>query len=290
MQQLLLTTISCLYPRFKNNVKMKDLKELLTPEEFAGFGLDKASFIPVKDLLTTTGAHGLALPSPLAGLASRDLPSRVYALAGAQIGHLLGGRLEESKAGQRLAAELLRVSIGRLLGETLDHLEDRARSASRSQPQLQSQLEAGTGVRAPSAGGLSAGGQRAAAATMRLLSGHDTTVVPVLAALGAYDDHWPPYASFVAFELWGPRSGQGELGGELGIGGEPMVRVLFNGEPVKVRGVTWAPAEAPEDVGLMRLSEFISALRPLVPTDVEAECRPSAGKTGPVSGEGDKFV
>ncbi|CAN0552189.1 unnamed protein product, partial [Ectocarpus sp. 8 AP-2014] len=35
-----------------------------------------------------------------------------------------------------------------------------------------------------------------------LFSGHDTVVAPLLAAFGAYDCRWPPYASHVAFELW----------------------------------------------------------------------------------------
>eukprot|EP00903_Cladosiphon_okamuranus_P016088 g14852.t1 len=45
-----------------------------------------------------------------------------------------------------------------------------------------------------------------------LFSGHDTVVAPLLAALGAYDCRWPPYASHVAFELWSKPSGSG--GGE----------------------------------------------------------------------------
>ncbi|CAM9205199.1 unnamed protein product [Scytosiphon promiscuus] len=46
-----------------------------------------------------------------------------------------------------------------------------------------------------------------------LFSGHDTVVAPLLAALGAYDCRWPPYASHVAFELWSkPASGEGEDG------------------------------------------------------------------------------
>lgn len=35
-----------------------------------------------------------------------------------------------------------------------------------------------------------------------LFSGHDTVIAPVLAALGAYDCRWPPYASHIVFELW----------------------------------------------------------------------------------------
>ncbi|CAN0298033.1 unnamed protein product, partial [Ectocarpus fasciculatus] len=44
-----------------------------------------------------------------------------------------------------------------------------------------------------------------------LFSGHDTVVAPLLAAFGAYDCRWPPYASHVAFELWSkPPAGQGD--------------------------------------------------------------------------------
>ncbi|CBN74266.1 conserved unknown protein [Ectocarpus siliculosus] len=63
-----------------------------------------------------------------------------------------------------------------------------------------------------------------------LFSGHDTVVAPLLAAFGAYDCRWPPYASHVAFELWSkPPAGQEDKdppnrgllgGGENGRGGE----------------------------------------------------------------------
>lgn len=35
-------------------------------------------------------------------------------------------------------------------------------------------------------------------------------VAPLLAALGAYDCRWPPYASHVAFELWSKPSSSGD--------------------------------------------------------------------------------
>lgn len=59
-----------------------------------------------------------------------------------------------------------------------------------------------------------------------LFSGHDTVVAPLLAALGAYDCRWPPYASHVAFELWSkpPSSGSGDGDGD---GEEPPRRVLL---------------------------------------------------------------
>jgi Histidine phosphatase superfamily (branch 2) len=33
-------------------------------------------------------------------------------------------------------------------------------------------------------------------------SGHDSTLVPVLRAMGIFDGHWPPYASHLMWELW----------------------------------------------------------------------------------------
>lgn len=51
-----------------------------------------------------------------------------------------------------------------------------------------------------------------------LFSGHDTVVAPLLAALGAYDCRWPPYASHVAFELWSKPPGSGGGDGKDGAG------------------------------------------------------------------------
>lgn len=36
---------------------------------------------------------------------------------------------------------------------------------------------------------------------IRVFSGHDTTLLPLLTAFGAHDGHWPPYASSMVFEL-----------------------------------------------------------------------------------------
>lgn len=36
---------------------------------------------------------------------------------------------------------------------------------------------------------------------MYIFSGHDSTLVPMLCALGIYDDIWPPYASFLTIEI-----------------------------------------------------------------------------------------
>jgi len=53
-----------------------------------------------------------------------------------------------------------------------------------------------------------------------LYSAHDTTIMPVLNALGAWDQIWPTFASFIVSEYYdGP--------------GNP-VRILYNGKPIKL--------------------------------------------------------
>lgn len=97
-----------------------------------------------------------------------------------------------------------------------------------------------------------------------LFSGHDTVIAPLLASLGAYDCLWPPYASYLAFELWTKpersadrpkrralqeENGESEPGtSAAGVGkmeslpphrdegkeegNEAYVRMTFNGKPV----------------------------------------------------------
>jgi len=38
---------------------------------------------------------------------------------------------------------------------------------------------------------------------LRYFSGHDSTLIPLLSALGAWGGEWPPYAASVVFEVWG---------------------------------------------------------------------------------------
>jgi len=52
---------------------------------------------------------------------------------------------------------------------------------------------------------------------LSVYAGHDSTLVPILCALGVYDDQWPPYASNVALEL-----AQDKRSGDF------WVRVLYN--------------------------------------------------------------
>ena len=78
---------------------------------------------------------------------------------------------------------------------------------------------------------------------LALLSGHDTVVAQLIAALGVMGDSrhckWPPYASHVAFELW-------RAPGAAAAATAPRVRLLFNG--VAVTHLVPACASASADV------------------------------------------
>ena len=60
-----------------------------------------------------------------------------------------------------------------------------------------------------------------------MLSGHDTVIAPVLAALGVLSSQclWPQYASRIAFELW-------EREKHTNTDDRWFVRVVFNGVDV----------------------------------------------------------
>eukprot|EP00903_Cladosiphon_okamuranus_P012489 g11695.t1 len=67
-----------------------------------------------------------------------------------------------------------------------------------------------------------------------IFSGHDTTLVPVLAALKVYDDRWPPYASYISLDVAEDEKGQ------------RLVRVVFNGKEKVLPGAEgpWIPLTA----------------------------------------------
>jgi hypothetical protein len=56
---------------------------------------------------------------------------------------------------------------------------------------------------------------------LMLFSAHDTTLLPLLSALGQHQTTWPGFTSNLAIELWGHK-------------GKYFVRVLHDGEPLKL--------------------------------------------------------
>ena len=89
-------------------------------------------------------------------------------------------------------AELNRLAIGRFLGEVLGDLTNAALSNK----------------------------------AVFLYSGHDSTLVPLLCALGCHDDVWPPYASSLALEIATSSSS-----------GEKLVRAVYNDQEVEMKSV-----------------------------------------------------
>lgn len=75
---------------------------------------------------------------------------------------------------------------------------------------------------------------------LALYSAHDTVLSPLLGALDVLDKHcyWPPYASRVVFEMWGPPARpEGRAQEKEGGSEEDSVRILYNGEVVSRRSL-----------------------------------------------------
>jgi hypothetical protein len=68
---------------------------------------------------------------------------------------------------------------------------------------------------------------------LSVFSGHDSTLFPLLTALGAFDGGWPPYASYLTLELLrvrGSGSGSGSWGDAGNTGSDAYrVRLIYNG-------------------------------------------------------------
>ena len=140
------------------------------------------NFLDLHDAMTTMRQHGKRIPE---GMRDEALLAAVELQA---VQQFLNFVAPPGDAGRK--QEVLRLGMGRLMWLMLQRME----------------AEVATG------------GEAAAATRPRayLYSGHDSTIMPLLAALGKEVDHWPPYLSNFVFELWECP------------GGEPYVRVLYN--------------------------------------------------------------
>ena len=128
------------------------------------------------------------------------------------------------------------------------------------------------------------GGER-----MVLLSGHDTVVAQLLAAIGGMRDgrhcRWPPYASRLVFELWRPA-----LATANSLRRAPQIRVLYNGAVVthlipecarRMDSIdaTTTNLAAVADLELCPLESFKQGTIGRIPqgSSFEAECRSDQG-------------
>jgi len=73
-----------------------------------------------------------------------------------------------------------------------------------------------------------------------LYSGHDSTITPLLAAMGRPETEWPPFTASLVFELWGAHTQGGMRMPLRGAGSTylrvPVVRVLYNRVPLDLPG------------------------------------------------------
>lgn len=111
---------------------------------------------------------------------------------------------------------------------------------------------------------------------LSVYSGHDSTIIALLAVLGAFQGEWPPVASTVVVETWrvgsfGRAHWSSRALGRVGEGGE-MVRVLFNGEVLPLPGC--AGQDPTHRGGLCALDEFVAMADERDPRDYEAACKP----------------
>lgn len=175
-------------------------------QELLGYK-DKVSWVTVKEILTCYEAHGIDFPQ---GITEEDA-DQVTKLAG-----WMWGTLYQDD-------ELNRFAIGRFLRELLDVL-DASVLHQKSTPT--------TGV----AAGIDADADADTTCpppVFFLFSGHDSTLVPVLCALGIYDNNWPPYASYLTIEIAESTTTAGEL----------FVRAIYNDQEMRISSCDsmWCP-------------------------------------------------
>jgi hypothetical protein len=131
---------------------------------------------------------------------------------------------------------------------------------------------------------------------LSIYSGHDSSILALLAVLGAFPGRWPPVASTVVVETWEvlgdkqPRHGrvhwsEQTLGArqvtsdETADSRDPSnlaVRVLFNGEVLTLDGCVGQDSVL--DGGLVSLSAFVEMARARNPEDYAKACESVAPK------------
>ncbi|KAG2424099.1 hypothetical protein HXX76_014774 [Chlamydomonas incerta] len=165
--------------------------------QLAAAGLDAAAFdsqpwifTEVHDVLTSLAAHGKPLPLRLEALGPggwEQLPRLLAAVD--RLATLEFATEVAPSVRDRFGRAVMRLSMGRLLHTLVANMTAAAAAA-------------GGGEKAAQAQGAVVAGSGAAAPRMYLYSGHDSTIMPLLSALGLDVSHWPPYLSNIVLELW----------------------------------------------------------------------------------------
>jgi len=230
--------------------------------------------VELLDHTTSRQAHGL----PALGNMTPSNVDDVRAIAAHLVSHMFtGGHMQAAEpptstpAAGVVPGEGLKLAVGRLLAD------------------MTSSMEAAASHRSP--------------LRVALYAAHDTTVLPLLLALRSSESPrssssrsgsvesgltWPPYASWLALELWAPTRetahaephaigvDAAEQGSTNKAPVQPLehqavqqqhyVRAIYNGAVVPL------PCARGQPHGACPLAEFTSSMRALLPKDFHAEC------------------
>jgi len=195
-------------PSAEARALQRDLKARLPRSAYDALRLDQFNFVRVRDFFSTYRAHGLAVPWDVPA----EVCDRAERLGSMQVARYL---YHEHASLREVAAE---VGVGALLGVVANSVLGSPNAASRNER-----------------------------AVVSLISGHDTTLMPVMSVFGWDGQSWPGFCYWVALELWGSGDDNDE---------DDEVRVVYNGDVVRV----------------LSLDEFRALALPLVPADWKQAC------------------
>jgi len=94
----------------------------------------------------------------------------------------------------------------------------------------------------------------------KLFSAHDTSVMPFLNAIGAWDGKWAPYAALVQMELWTSENG-----------GQPLVRWVYNRQEMTLPGCSST---------FCSFNSFAALVQPIILKDMETACQATQALAG----------
>lgn len=158
----------------------------------------------MRDVLVALDVHALPLPH---GLGDGGVLERVDALATEQIVRMMRGGGGPGGTGADLSHEAHRHSLGVFVSQLLAQMDERVRGENTT--------------------------------ALRLYSAHDTTLLPLLMILGAFEpphNRWPGFCSCLALELHDLVPGAARPVGEKRRGEEEFgVRVMYNFEDITAR-------------------------------------------------------
>jgi len=183
--------------------------------------------IPLKDVLISRRGNALSMPWGI----DDEFISAVDNAAAEEVTKLVG-----SPNNDKASLLLLQLVAGRLVHDIRSHLFQQVTRSEHRHP------------------------------TIRLISAHDTTILPLLVALGIYDNRWPPFCACCTIELYKNKHDH-----------EFYVRVCYNGATsahIAAEAGYFYVAKS-----ILPFQEFIALLENIVLTEDEYQAACTTGNT-----------